>query len=456
MTTGSGRNQPGIRVGKPKNRTRLSSLFCACLVKSPPGDEVVDTKSSEVVLQRSLRNEDDNESAPLLRRQHNSIEESPTRSIPVLHGSPKSKNHSPPPLPASPQSSEAQMTSNDVESKMDESDESSLNAMQFILLKAKAIPEHILIEQTRKSTVADDETELSAEDLTFVEKQTWNYNPTPSNPAKYSGPVFCNDIPHGSGILEFENGDTYEGPFHMGLMHGPSGTFKTTNGSIYIGGFSENLKHGHGTQTVTGKPQRFSGNFQMGIPHGYGEAYSADGSLFHRGQWDNGRPSHSMIPFTRSPGVGLGDDESVKSASIVLPCDASFGSTIEPRVSMYDPFRRTLMYDDDDSSVASKSCFSEISFSIMEGDTAFYVEEEEDDESLYQRPSSILGIGPVNESVSELTSKLMRLPAIDMTKYASLKDSLEDHRRPEGNMSGDSVIASLDPSDLYRGAFDQA
>ena len=452
MTTGSERRQPGVRVSKPKNLTRLSCLFWACMVKSP-GEVVVGTKSSKVVKQRSSGKTDKTESAPMSCHQHNANDESPSRSIPVLRGSPKRKGHTPQTLPPSPHNAKVQIAFDEVESKSQESDESSLNAMHYILLKAKAIPEHILVGQTRRSTLANHEPDLSEEDTTFVERQPWKYNPTPFNPAKYSGPVLRNGIPHGRGILEFENGDTYEGPFHMGFMHGADGSLKTINGSLYIGGFSENLKHGHGIQTIIGKPQRFSGNFHKGIPHGYGEAYSADGSLFHRGQWENGRPSHSMIPFKR--GMGLGEDGSVQSSSIVLPCDLSIGSTIEPRVSMYDPLRRSLMHDDDDSSAASKSCFSEVSFSIVDGEAESYLEEE-DDESLYRMPSSLLAVEPMSESVSELTSKLMRQPAIDMTKYASLKVSLEDHRRPEAKTLGDSIMASLDPSDLYRGAFDQA
>jgi hypothetical protein len=42
-----------------------------------------------------------------------------------------------------------------------------------------------------------------------------------------------------------------------------------------------------------------------------------------------------------------------------------------------------------------------------------------------------------------------------MTRYASLKVSLEDHRRPENSIPGDSINTILDPSDLYRSAFDQ-
>lgn len=36
----------------------------------------------------------------------------------------------------------------------------------------------------------------------------------------YTGPICCNDLPHGTGCIRFENGDTYLGEFAAGAMHG--------------------------------------------------------------------------------------------------------------------------------------------------------------------------------------------------------------------------------------------
>ena len=77
--------------------------------------------------------------------------------------------------------------------------------------------------------------------------------------------------------------------------------------------------------------------------------------------------------------------------------------------------------------------------------------------SLYRKTLSFLAVGSVDKLASESGRKpIMHLPAIDMAKYASLKVSLEDHRRPESSIPGDSSNTFLDPSDLYQGAFDQA
>jgi hypothetical protein len=118
-------------------------------------------------------------------------------------------------------------------------------------------------------------------------------------------------------------------------MHGSHGVLITKNGSIFVGDFVENLKHGHGKQTMKGKLQRYFGNYERGIPHGYGEAYNTDGTLFHKGQWENGVPSHTMIPYYPLPTDE--DDKSALSAILLIACDASFESTVGPRISRYDP-----------------------------------------------------------------------------------------------------------------------
>src|SRR6056300_1347735 len=48
---------------------------------------------------------------------------------------------------------------------------------------------------------------------------------------------------HGTGTLEFNNGDLYNGGFALGLMHG-KGTLKYQNGSIYEGLFLNGKKDG--------------------------------------------------------------------------------------------------------------------------------------------------------------------------------------------------------------------
>ena len=52
-------------------------------------------------------------------------------------------------------------------------------------------------------------------------------------------------------------------------------------------------------------------------------------------------------------------------------------------------------------SMASKSYFSEISFSVFDGENSTYLDEEEDDGSLYHKTLLFLPVGSVDELASE-------------------------------------------------------
>ena len=129
--------------------------------------------------------------------------------------------------------------------------------------------------------------------------------------------------------MTFANGDTYDGTFKHGQMHGPQGVYVWSNGSVYKGDFVNNMPHGHGEYRMEDE-RRYVGNFERGMLSGYGEAYSKVGTLFHKGQWENGIPDHKYVPFVR-----YGKDNQSSGRSIPVACDASCASTDDPSMSIY-------------------------------------------------------------------------------------------------------------------------
>ena len=69
--------------------------------------------------------------------------------------------------------------------------------------------------------------------------------------SKYTG-QFKDDMPHGKGKEEWEDGTFYEGGFSEGSKHG-KGLFRTKEGSIYEGEFKKGAFSGKGTFTTANK-----------------------------------------------------------------------------------------------------------------------------------------------------------------------------------------------------------
>ena len=80
-----------------------------------------------------------------------------------------------------------------------------------------------------------------------------------------------NILPHGYGIKNFSDGDSYEGDFHHGFFHG-QGIYKYMNGSFFEGQFKNGLTHGLGYYKDIGGGT-FQGEFSMGCKKGHGWAY---------------------------------------------------------------------------------------------------------------------------------------------------------------------------------------
>jgi len=105
-------------------------------------------------------------------------------------------------------------------------------------------------------------------------------------------------VPHGIGIIRFDNGDTYEGPFRNGQLHGPNGVYLWAHsGAVYKGSFKKNLRQGYGETKFNDGDRRYVGSYDSGKPHGYGEQYMRNGDLYYKGQWEDGEPEGQMIPF---------------------------------------------------------------------------------------------------------------------------------------------------------------
>jgi hypothetical protein len=243
-----------------------------------------------------------------------------------------------------------------------------------------SIPIHIIIKDSNydmEMIEADSQKHLNQE----IKVLPWLQNPDTQNKATFTGPVDDSNRPHGRGILQYENGDTYEGPFFHGLRHGSDGIWITHQGTmVYIGEFRDNWKHGHGTQkSIADECPRYTGGYCKGLPHGYGVGYHKDGSVFHKGQWDYGKPSHQMVPLMNDSSdpkdlMSVGSKSTNDVFRIPMACDESLESTLGPRVSRYDPFKRRIPSRQDDSSTTSDSCVSEVTFISSD----FYMETSQD------------------------------------------------------------------------------
>lgn len=288
--------------------------------------------------------------------------------------------------------------------------------------------------------------------ITFVDEMAWAHNRYPENPGYYSGPVIHGDTPHGRGSLLFDSGDTYHGPFKNGQMHGNDGNHTMPRGSVYNGGFYANLRHGHGEHTVGGHP-RYIGNYEFGVPHGYGEAYNGDGSLFHKGQWENGIPAHKMIPFRGRQNQQ--DDGSMASEFIQVaaddPADHVKGSHYSPSGDLSAHLRAQAQ---DDLSVDSDqgSYFSDLTGGSSLFGSEYQDEFAHEEDRMIQNVGSFLSLDRLTKHApSEITAPGKEL-------YRSLSDSLslQKHGKKE-RLNGDRNIPTssdtLEPKLLYSEVF---
>ena len=91
------------------------------------------------------------------------------------------------------------------------------------------------------------------------------------------------------GTLYFADGERFSGNFNSNEER-TYGVYYYTNGDRYEGNFNSNgLKHGSGTYYWK-DGGRYEGNWENDKQNGYGVHYNADGSVWFKGQWNNGDP----------------------------------------------------------------------------------------------------------------------------------------------------------------------
>lgn len=83
---------------------------------------------------------------------------------------------------------------------------------------------------------------------------------------------------HGTGQLQWRNGDTYKGEFKKGLMHG-KGEFVSVSGYQYTGDFRDGMMHGKGFYQTEFDGQ-YKGAFKDGYFHGQGRFVDTNGDVY--------------------------------------------------------------------------------------------------------------------------------------------------------------------------------
>jgi hypothetical protein len=91
---------------------------------------------------------------------------------------------------------------------------------------------------------------------------------------------------HGTGKMEYENGDVYEGQWADGLRHG-KGKITFVNKSSYDGNWSNGQINGRGVYTYF-NGNVYNGLFENGLPMGYGKMTYLNGDVYE-GDWKKGQ-----------------------------------------------------------------------------------------------------------------------------------------------------------------------
>ena len=91
------------------------------------------------------------------------------------------------------------------------------------------------------------------------------------------------------GTLYYADGERFSGNFNSNEER-TYGVYYYTNGDRYQGNFNSNgLKHGSGTYYWK-DGDKYEGSWENDKQNGYGVHYNADGSVWFKGQWNNGDP----------------------------------------------------------------------------------------------------------------------------------------------------------------------
>lgn len=99
----------------------------------------------------------------------------------------------------------------------------------------------------------------------------------------YKGEVVVG-VPHGQGVLTFEDGSVYDGQWDGGYCQG-EGSITWTDGSSYVGSWHSNYRHGKGVYTWADGAV-YDGDWVEGRIEGKGKLSYPDGSCYD-GEWKN-------------------------------------------------------------------------------------------------------------------------------------------------------------------------
>jgi hypothetical protein len=141
---------------------------------------------------------------------------------------------------------------------------------------------------------------------------------------RFSGSVLSSSdppLPHGEGVLEWENGVTYSGSWEAGLHHG-EGAKTHSNGGGYSGAYGRGLRVGKGAALYGGKwgYNKWVGTFVDDVQHGPGWLHKTEGA-------GGGRVQHTyeMGELAGSPPCNE------EYAKVRPPCSTEAAHTRSPR-----------------------------------------------------------------------------------------------------------------------------
>ncbi|CAB9519741.1 whole genome shotgun sequence [Seminavis robusta] len=98
----------------------------------------------------------------------------------------------------------------------------------------------------------------------------------------YSGSLSTEDnLPHGKGLMRYDNGKFYNGEWDLGYWHG-KGVLLSATGDSYNGDFVHSTRHGRGLYEYD-NGDSYDGDFNADKPHGKGTFRFADGGVYYGG-----------------------------------------------------------------------------------------------------------------------------------------------------------------------------
>jgi hypothetical protein len=131
----------------------------------------------------------------------------------------------------------------------------------------------------------------------------------PSTVVLYEG-EWRDGLPHGRGVMRWQNGDVYDGEFDNGQPHGSgtaeavANTFTFADGRVYTGEFVHGLREGKGKLTQP-NGDVYDGQFVHGTVTGFGCLRYAKGPRVYQGLFEHGRKVKGHLHF---PGSRRGYD----------------------------------------------------------------------------------------------------------------------------------------------------